>query len=120
MFIRFQKSRIFVIVKSLATSPLGQFIYYAFILSTMFTIISTILYYFFLVNLYFINQQTLPNFNPDNQPNEGAILLCMLEILLLLIMIVMIIFIRHLIKNTIKHVNKDIETFELESIKWDK
>jgi ABC-type microcin C transport system permease subunit YejE len=115
MLIRFQKCRIFVIVKSLATSPIGQFIYYAFILSAMFTAICT----FFLVNLYFINQQTLPNFTPDGKANDGAILLCLLEIFLLIIMICIIIFIRHLIRDTIKHVNKDIETFELNSIKWD-
>lgn len=121
MFKKFNKSKAFVILKSLSTSPLGICFYNIIIIFTIF-------YFIYLFNLYLINEKIISIFeNNTMKSNAKAFLFIGFELFCLNI-IILLLFISYFVANDIiKCINdtkqkyiEDLKKYECNSISWQK
>lgn len=125
IFKSLRKSRTFVIIKSLATSPVGICIYNTALVLTIISIIYAIFYGLYIFNIYLINQNILTFLN--NMEYGQLIAFEILELFGLAFIVYMLIFvyfgvieISHCIYNTKQKLDEDLKRYECDSVSWQK
>lgn len=109
------KNRIFVLIKSLLTSPIFIAFYSVFAILASLLVLYKIGTYWIWINTLLIEQGYLPQLPDSDSMNDMILQWCLFQILILSISILLIICICALICATVDKVDSDLDKFDIEA-----